>query len=530
MKTFTTTGICVPEENYMVDITDRLYRIKAMVDAGQYFTINRARQFGKTTTLAGLARLLRNTCHVISLDFQNITDANFKTEERFVKAISRMLIKKGPKAGISEHILRVLDDYLNRKEDQATLDQLFDTLASWCREADRPVVMIIDEIDSATNNQVFLDFLALLRLQYLERKIDPDYKTFQSVILAGVTDIKNLKRKIRPEEEHKYNSPWNIASDFDIEMSFSATEIAGMLYEYEADHKSGMDVEQVSNEIYNWTGGYPFLVSRICLLLDMYLDGERFTDLSKRWTVEGVSEAVRRILIEKNTLFDSLLGKVYDNPDMSRILERILFAGDPVSYNPDMIQLADAEMYGFITNENGNVAIANRIFETRLYNYFLSNVKMLESPMFKAGANLKTSFIKEGRLQMEVLIRKFVEIFDELYSGAKDKFDEEEGRRRFLLFIRPIINGTGNYYVEAKTRRNGRMDLVVDYLGERFVIELKIWRGMVYHQKGEHQLAAYLNDYKLNKGYLLTYNFNKNKKADIKTAVIDGKTLIEAIV
>ena len=226
MKTFTTTGICIPEENYMVDITDRLNRIKTMVDTGQYFTINRARQFGKTTTLAGLARLLRNSYHIISLDFQNITDANFRTEERFVKAISRMLVKKGPKAGIPEHILQVFNDYLNRKEDQATLDQWFDMLAMWCHEADRPVVMIIDEIDTATNNQVFLDFLALLRLQYLERKVDPDYKTFQSVILAGVTDIKNLKRKIRPEDEKKYNSPWNIASDYNIDMCLTADGIA----------------------------------------------------------------------------------------------------------------------------------------------------------------------------------------------------------------------------------------------------------------------------------------------------------------
>ena len=376
MKTFTTTGICVPEENYMVDITDRLNRIKAMVDAGQYFTINRARQFGKTTTLAGLARLLRNSYHVISLDFQNITDANFRTEERFVKAISRMLVKKGPKAGIPEHILQVFNDYLNRKEDQATLDQLFDMLAMWCHEADRPVVMIIDEIDTATNNQVFLDFLALLRLQYLERKVDPDYKTFQSVILAGVTDIKNLKRKIRPEDEKKYNSPWNIASDYNIDMCLTADGIAGMLREYEADHKTGMHIEQIAEEIFNWTGGYPFLVSRICLLLDSYTESERFSDLSKRWTIEGVSEAVRRILIEKNTLFDSLLGKVYDNPEMSRILERILFAGDQVPYNPDIAWLADGEMNGFIINNNGIVTLANRIFERRLYNYFLSNIEL----------------------------------------------------------------------------------------------------------------------------------------------------------
>ena len=58
MKVFNTTANCVPEENYMVDISERLKEIKKMVDEKKYFTINRARQYGKTTTLKALANLL----------------------------------------------------------------------------------------------------------------------------------------------------------------------------------------------------------------------------------------------------------------------------------------------------------------------------------------------------------------------------------------------------------------------------------------------------------------------------------------
>ena len=70
-------------------------------------------------------------------------------------------------------------------------------------------MLMIDEVDSASNNQVFIDFLAQLRVYYLNRESRP---IFHSVILAGVYDIKNLKLKIRPDEEHQYNSPWNIDS------------------------------------------------------------------------------------------------------------------------------------------------------------------------------------------------------------------------------------------------------------------------------------------------------------------------------
>ena len=73
---------------------------------------------------------------------------------------------------------------------------------------------------------------------YLDRESHP---IFQSIILAGVYDIKNLKLNTRPEEQHQYNSPWNIAMPFDVDMSLSAEGIAGMLAEYKADHELGFD-------------------------------------------------------------------------------------------------------------------------------------------------------------------------------------------------------------------------------------------------------------------------------------------------
>ena len=81
MKTFTTTGLCVPSMNYMVNIDDRIEKIKVMVDRGDYFTINRARQYGKTTTLFLLAKRLQPEYYVLSLDFQGIGNASFETEE-----------------------------------------------------------------------------------------------------------------------------------------------------------------------------------------------------------------------------------------------------------------------------------------------------------------------------------------------------------------------------------------------------------------------------------------------------------------
>ena len=72
------------------------------------------------------------------------------------------------------------------QEKSFRLRGLFDSLNALCKASCKRVVLLIDEVDSAVNNQVFLDFLAQLRSYYLERE---EVSTFYSVILAGVYDI-----------------------------------------------------------------------------------------------------------------------------------------------------------------------------------------------------------------------------------------------------------------------------------------------------------------------------------------------------
>lgn len=189
-----------------------------------------------------------------------------------------------------------------------------------------------------------------------------------------------------------------------------------------------------------------------------------------------------------------------------------------------------AQMNGFIKNQNGMVAVANRIFETRLYNMFLSTNESLNTKAYETGMKNKSQFVKNGHLDMEQVLKKFVEHFSSVYVSQDKVFIENEGRKLFLLYLRPIINGVGNYYIEAQTRDSRRTDVVIDYRGEQFVVELKIWHGDIYHQNGEEQLSAYLDSYGLKKGYMLTFNFNKNKEIGVKYVEYKDKLLIEAVV
>lgn len=74
------------------------------------------------------------------------------------------------------------------------------------------------------------------------------------------------------------------------------------------------------------------------------------------------------------------------------------------------------------------------------------------------------------------------------------------------------------------------MDLVIDYHGEQSIIELKIWRGNAYNERGEKQLSDYLDYFHLKKGYMLSFNFNKKKEVGVKEIIIEDRFLIEAVV
>lgn len=511
----------------MVDISRQIQSIRKLVEAGAYVTIHRARQYGKTTTLTALADQLQDRFGVLLLDFQRMRRSSFADEPTFCKSLAQMLLrlvtnKRQPVAAVAVEPLERLLGQID-KEPRFAMDALLDALHEICELAAVPLVLIIDEVDGATHHAVFIEFLAQLRADYLARE---HLAVFQSVILAGVYDIKHVRDKIRDDSEHAVNSPWNIAHNFDARMSFSAQDVAGMLADYEADHHTGMDVELMARLITESTNGYPFLVSRLCQMLD---EGYRDRDLLLTWTPQGYRQAEKRLTQEKNMLFDSLTGKVTRDAELAHLLQTILFEGKSVSFAVGNPTIDVAALLGLVKNDNQRVTVANRIFETVIYNLLLSREE-LRSDIYAAALTDVNAFVRNGRLDMKLVLERFVVAFTELYHDRDDAFKEEMGRKFFMLFLKPIINGTGHCYVEARTRNMLRTDLVVDYRGEQFVVELKIWRGPKYHDSAREQIIEYLKAYGLKTGYILTFNFNQNKTIGLSQQQCGPYLLIEATV
>ena len=528
MKYFNTEGQCSPGIHYMVNLDQRLKVIKERyIERGCYFIISRGRQYGKTTTLLLLADYLKTDYLVLPFDFQELTASVFQDEFSFVRGIVRCF-----KGALEDHGQDSLDaklkkEFLQILDGQYDMAEMFDRFSRICGMSRRPVVLMIDEVDSASNNQVFLDFLALLRRYYLNRAKKP---AFHSVVLAGVYDIKNLKLKIRPAEEQRYNSPWNIAAKFTIDMGFSAEQNAGMHQENESDHQTGMSVADIAAELYRYTSGYPYLVSAICKIMDEELpERQRFSGRKSIWTKEGIVEAVKAMLKSKPPLFDSMTKQFDVYPNLRNMIEQILYQGRKISFSPAEKSIDLGLMFGFLKEEKGYVAVANRIFEMYLLDLFIAE-EAVASDMFFYGQGSKNQFIVGNRLDMELVLARFVEHFTDIYGDNDEKFIEKYGRKFFLLYLKPIINGTGNYYIEAQTLDARQTDVIVDYLGEQFVVELKIWHGNEYNERGEKQLLAYLDYFHQETGYMLSFNFNKKKTVGIKKLRIEDKVLIEAVV
>ena len=152
---------------------------------------------------------------------REIDNASYETERHLAYAMMRQFEFAAFEKcnNVSQQVRDIVSDTVkaHKPEKQIDLDDFSMVITQMCLAAQHPLIMIIDEVDQASNYDSFIRMLGLLRKKFLIRDQMP---TFQSVILAGVYDIKNLKLKIRPEAEHQYNSPWNIAANFDVVFLF----------------------------------------------------------------------------------------------------------------------------------------------------------------------------------------------------------------------------------------------------------------------------------------------------------------------
>jgi hypothetical protein len=495
----------------MVDTSAKIdLIIRDYIEKSVYFTITRARQFGKTTMLKQLCQRLRERYVVINISFDKDEDY-FATFASFAEGFSSDMVDC-----IDNNEMKAV--FGGEAMPNLPFQTLSNRITKLCEVSPREIILVIDEADKATVNQVFLDFLGILRDKYMTRTMH-DEPTFKSVILASVHDITNLKLKPSPDKPYSHSIPWNIAAHFKMDMSFSTPEIVTMLTAYEQDYHTGMDIMKVAEKLYYYTSGYPVLVSLLCKTIhDEQLD----------WSERGVSEVMMRVLKTNNALFEDVVKNIVNHPSLGAMVRRHLVNGTTMPselLNPDV----DLGMtYGILKAKNWRTAVSNALFETILYDYFISIAET--SGRITPYTEDKSLLIQDGHLVMSAVLNRFAALMQSEYRDEDGSFIEHHERLLFLSFLKSIINGSGQYTIEPETRDWSRMDLVVFYGGEEHIVELKIWHGEQAATEAYDQLAGYLIAREQREGYLLSFCDNQKAPREGKTITHNGCKIIEVIV
>ncbi|MBI4648606.1 MAG: AAA family ATPase, partial [Bacteroidia bacterium] len=171
-KEFNITGTCIPEMHYMVNISEKLRHIIELIEKKKYFTINKPRQYGKTTTQYLLEKELkkREDYLVIRISFEGIGDDVFKEETSFSKCFIEMLAQD------IDLFDNNLSQFLSSKIEMATdLKSTSQIITQLIIKSGKKIVLMIDEVDKSSNNQLFLSFLGTLRTKYLLRNEGKDF-------------------------------------------------------------------------------------------------------------------------------------------------------------------------------------------------------------------------------------------------------------------------------------------------------------------------------------------------------------------
>ena len=522
-KEFNTSVTCDPKRHYMVDVTAKMKVFERLINDQKYFTITRARQFGKSSALKWIYNNLNDRYMVVSISFEDTEPKDWADAAAFYNLFCGYMAEAFTSDILTKNEKNAkfwTDAQLIENPDIKTLSE---KISEFCGSVTDKVVIMIDEVDKSLDNQLFLNFLSMLRKKYIDRDKKGDSSTFWSVILAGVYDIKNLKLKIRPEEQHQYNSPWNVAADYKLDMSFNPQEISTMLAEYENDYHFGFDIMEISEEIYKYTSGYPVLVSRVCKEIDENLD--------KVWNKDSVLKAVKIIVEDdKFALLDDISKNLHHYSDLHKFLYEISVNGVSFVFSPVDPVVKMASMFSYIKKDDKrNIDIHNLVFEDAIHTYFINEYTRSNQ---QDKTYFATDYFVGGDLNMEIVIGRFKELMTDRYRDRDQKFLEYHGRLLFLCFIKPIINGTGFCYFEPQTKSGGRMDLIVNYNSKEYIVELKIWRGSQYETDGKAQLADYISQRGLDSGYLVTFSFLKNKVVQEKPEWIEyqGKRIYEAVI
>ena len=139
----------------MADVSSKLKEVLDLIEKRKYFIINRPRQYGKTTTLYTIADILEKTGNyfVANVSFEGVGDLFFSEEIRFTQGFMGLL------ASYVQYRDKELAVWLREHQAEViNMSLLSDAITAFTELSKKKFVLLIDEVDKSSNNQLFISF------------------------------------------------------------------------------------------------------------------------------------------------------------------------------------------------------------------------------------------------------------------------------------------------------------------------------------------------------------------------------------
>ena len=507
-KFFNTAGFCNPEDHYMVDPLKRLTEVKELIEKKLYFTIHAPRQTGKTTYLHTLAKKLnqegRYICLVVSFESAGVA--------------SLTLNEAG--SALIDSIYHASVDQLPAEErpenpEHKNYNHLKNYITKWCRAQQKPIVLLIDEIDA------LLDDVLILVLRHLRDGYQFRPQSFpSSVALVGLRDVREYKAKIRPNSNSLGTaSPFNIKAKSLMLTNFTKQEVFELLEQHERETKQLFPLE-VREEIFNLSNGQPWLVNALAnqIVTEILND-----DYSKQITLDVVNEAKNQLILRRDTHLDSLADKLREER-VKRVVQAII-NGDSIQFDileDDIVYLRDLGL----VSQSSPLQFANPIYAEII-------TRIMATPMeVSLPMEIQTQWFvnADGTLDMDKVLKEFQKFYRRNSEFWIKRYEYRESAQHLLLlaFLQRIVNAGGEI-IHEMALGNNRLDLLVKFQHQEFALELKIWRDTYTIEDGKEQLSRYLDKLGLKQGYLVIFDSRQKsweEKIYTKEITFEGKKII----
>jgi hypothetical protein len=487
---FNTTGPCRPELHYMLPPTARLPNLKQVIEQQNYFVIHAPRQTGKTTAMLAFAKELTATGRFVALMVSAEVGSPFSHDVGKAESAILSSWQLATKARLPTELQPT-----NWPPIAEVGSRIQTALQAWAIAAPKPLVILIDEIDSL-QDEALLSVLRQLRSGFPDR---PDAFP-QSIGLIGLRDVRDYKIAAGGGPNLNTSSPFNIKVASLIIRDFHRDEVAE-LYGQHTIETGQVFTAAAIDYAFELTQGQPWLVNALAKEVVEELVPDRQTAI----TVEHLRIAKEILIRRKDTHLDSLAERL--NEDRVKAILEPMLAGQDIEQTSDDDRNYLVDLGLLRRRNDGGLIVANPI-----YREILPRV-LAQGPQDSLPTIAPTWLTASGELDPEALKDAFMAFWrqhgEPLLNSAA--YHEIAPHLVLMAFLHRVVNGGGSLEREYAIGRD-RMDLCLRYGQVTLGIELKVWRSRRPDPKdaGLAQLESYLNRIEQAMGWLVIFDRRQN--------------------